>query len=779
MKNRLFALHEKLLSGLEINEEEINYLSCEVDENELAEFSRGKAREKYGNVIGYSPKVFLPVTQLCRNKCGYCTFVKDESDLASPFMDISQMIEVASMGAKLGCHEALFTLGEKPEFIYESAKKYLAEKGYASTVEYVVHAARRVYEETGLFPHINLGNMNRSEMMLVKASSASAGLMLESCSKRLMRQGGPHWKCPDKNPKKRLETIELAGELSVPFTTGLLVGIGETRVEIIESLLEIRKVNQKYGHIQEVIIQNFKSKLNTAMAAYPDLSLKDHLWVISLARFLLDSEISLQAPPNLRSESVIDIINAGINDFGGISPLTIDYVNPEASWPELDELRETCQLGGYALQKRLPLLPKFCKNAKDWVPEIYRNSINSLIDGGGYVKESVWIPGGDSNASLEALEPTGVAFNTISSFTGILNSIEAGKVPSIQRIADLFNARGSDALSLMKLADSQRKDQSGDDITFVKNCNINYTNICEFHCKFCAFAKSHGRNKLGDSPYLLRESEVINKAKLAWANGASEVCMQGGIHPSFDGNTYKKMISSIRSELPDIHIHAFSPLEISHGARTMGVTIRDYLCELKDLGLNSLPGTAAEILNDDIREIICPDKLSTSEWLDVMRNAHAVGLRSTATIMFGHVDGYEDWAKHLLHIRCLQEETGGFTEFVPLPFVPHESPLWKRGKSRMGPSLREAILMHSVARVVLCPLIKNIQTSWVKMGDSGAQIALSAGANDLGGTLMYESITRAAGGTNGQMKDIESFERIAKKLDRKLVIRNTNYSFLS
>ncbi len=725
----------------------------------------------HGTVISYSRKVFIPLTQLCRDVCHYCTFAKRPSELPAPYLDLDEVLAIARAGQAAGCKEALFTLGDRPEARYDVAAQWLAARGYASTLDYVRVAARAVLEETGLLPHINAGLMAAEDYAALRPVSASMGLMLESTSERLCAKGMPHFGSPDKLPEARLNSIALAGEAAVPFTTGLLIGIGETRLERIEALLAIRNLHARHGHIQEVIIQNFRAKADTKMGNVVEPPLDDHLWTISAARLILGGDMTIQAPPNLQAGSLAQVVRAGVNDWGGVSPVTPDHVNPEAPWPHLDKLDTQTALAGRTLRQRLAIGPAFARDVTRWVDPVLRKPVLRHVDGRGLLREEDWHPG--TGQTAPALLPS-VIIGGDPAVAAVLKDAQAGRSLTAAQVARLFTAEGRDFDAVRWLADDLRREIVGDTISYVTNRNINYTNICLYACGFCAFSKGSTKKERGPA-YRIDFDEIARRSVEAWDRGASEVCLQGGIHPSYDGNTYRDILRAVKGAVPGMHIHAFSPLEIHHGATTLGLSYEDYLAELRGLGLASLPGTAAEILIDDVRAVICPDKLSSTQWQDVMRAAHKVGLRSSATIMFGHVDGYDHWAKHLIQLRDLQSETRGFTEFVPLPFVHMEAPIWQRGKARSGPSWRETVLMHAISRITLHGTIDNIQTSWVKLGADGAAAMLQSGANDLGGILMDESITRAAGGVNGQLFDAASMQLLAAGLGRSLAERTTIY----
>ena len=730
----------------------------------------------FGNVVTYSRKVFIPLTHLCRDVCHYCTFATVPREVKAPFMTIDEVLEVAREGAKMGCREALFTLGEKPELRYRVAREWLDEAGFASTVEYLKFAAERVFAETGLLPHLNPGNLTLEEFRGLRSSAPSMGIMLESASDRLTEKGQPHYGSPDKIPAVRLKTLEDAGTAKVPMTTGILIGIGETRKERIESLLAIRKVAEKGGHIQEVIIQNFKAKEDTKMRLAPEPSLDDLLWTIAVARLIFGSEMSVQAPPNLSPGVLPQLVAAGINDWGGVSPLTPDYVNPEAPWPHLQELeRETAQ-AGKTLAQRLTIYPKYILDPASWMDTKFHAPVLDLVDSDGLPREDEWCPG-------EPVEPPRTELDLIRSTNhepsestrAVVENVQSGKLLTESEIVTLFNARGPDFGYVCNAADDLRAQVNADTVSYVVNRNINYTNICYFKCQFCAFSKGKLSENLRGRPYDLSKEEIQRRVKEAWERGGTEVCMQGGIHPEYTGQTYLNILRAVKEAEPDMHVHAFSPLEVWQGAATLNLDLRSYLLRLKEHGLDTLPGTAAEILDDEIRAIICADKINTAQWLEVMRTAHEVGFKSTATIMYGHVEQPKHWARHLMRVRDLQIETGGFTEFVPLPFVHKEAPMYLKGKARRGPTFREAILMHAVSRLVLHPYIKNIQTSWVKMGHTGSVAALKAGCNDLGGTLMNESISRAAGTQHGQETAPQQMTAMIRSADRVPRQRTTLY----
>ncbi len=736
----------------------------------------------FGPRVSYSRKVFIPLTKLCRDNCGYCTFAHPPRPGERAYLTPEEVLDIARAGAEAGCKEALFTLGDKPEKRYPEARRELEELGVSSTIEYLAYCCRLVLEETGLLPHANPGVLSEEEVSTLREVSVSQGIMLEEVSGRLLGREMAHWASPDKVPEKRLETLGAAGRQAVPFTTGILIGIGEMVEERVDTILAIREVHDKYGHIQECIVQNFRAKPGTRMAGWPEPSEDEMLATIALARLLLPPDVTIQAPPNLAESGTncvppyLRYIEAGINDWGGVSPVTPDHVNPERPWPHLEELERATESRGYLLLERLALHPSYALDEKRWVDEGLRPKVLAGMDAEGFARVEDWAPGTEeevpekSIAEAQGLRPSKMRPEFVRALAG------AGERDLDQgEISQLFTARGTELAELCKVADELRWEANGDEVTYVVNRNINYTNLCYFRCRFCAFSKGPKSLNLRGDPYLLDTTEVARRAREAWEKGATEVCMVGGIHGSFTGQNYIDYLRAVKDEVPEMHVHAFTPLEVWQGAHTLGISVDEFLEDLKEAGLGTLPGTAAEILDDEIRAIICPDKVNTGQWSDVMRAAHAVGLRSTTTIMFGHVDGPINWARHLMVLRDIQAETGGFTEFVPLPFVHMGAPLFLQGKSRRGPTFAETIKIHAVGRIALHGYIDNIQVSWVKLGMEGAKLALQSGCNDLGGTLMNESISRAAGASHGQEMLPEELEAAIREIGRTPRRRTTLY----
>ena len=732
----------------------------------------------FGRPVSYSRKVFVPLTKLCRDVCHYCTFAQPPRPGERAYMTLDEVVEVARQGAEAGCREALFTLGDKPELRYPQARAELDALGYPTTIAYLVAAARAVFEATGLLPHANPGVVTRDELLALREACPSQGMMLESVSRRLLEPGGAHHGSPDKDPDARLETMRMAGELAIPYTSGILIGIGETREERVESLLALRDLHDAHGHIQEIIIQNFRAKPDTRMAQAPEPPFADLQWTIACARLIFGPDMAIQAPPNLTPDRYGALIRAGINDWGGVSPVTPDHVNPEAPWPHLERLAQETAREGKELTERLTVYPAYVRELERWVADSLRPAVLQGSDAEGFARESAWSPG-DPDAVLPAplLDRLvdGTAPLPTSTVRALCERVVRGDGLDEPEIAALFSARGDDLVAVVRAADALRREVNGDEVTYVVNRNINYTNVCYFKCQFCAFSKGKLSENLRGAPYDLDLDEVARRSVEAWERGATEVCMQGGIHPEYTGATYLEICRTVKAAVPEMHVHAFSPLEVWQGAATLGMSLDTFLRQLKAAGLGTLPGTAAEVLDDEVRRDLCPDKLTAGQWLEVMETAHRVGFRTTATIMYGHIDRPRHWARHLAGIRTLQARTGGFTEFVPLPFVHMEAPIYLKGKARRGPTFRESLLMHAVARLALHPLVTNIQASWVKMGPRGVHACLNAGVNDLGGTLMNESITRAAGAGFGQELSPERMEALICAAGRTPRQRSTAY----
>ena len=761
--------------------------------DELFSEASNRRFESFGNLITYSPKVFIPLTMLCRDKCGYCTFAQPPARLDAPFLSPEQVIDIAHKGASVGCHEALFTLGEKPELRYPTAAEWLEKNGYESTIDYLAKMAELVLEETGLLPHANAGALDYSDLKKLRPFSPSQGMMIESLAELECHRGSP-----DKEPDRRLATLEAAGELSIPFTTGILVGIGESREDRIEALQAIGESHQRHGHIQEVIVQNFLPKSGTSMHKAPACPTDTYLDAIALARVILPSDIHIQAPPNL-SDDFQQLIAAGVDDWGGVSPVTSDYVNPERPWPSLERLRQLTEDRGFELAPRLTVHPEFVTSPERWFDENLHFPIMDRSDSHGLARNdpgpffaplskddlkhdlsaqtplsSTWYSGAPYSPPLLIPNIPRVTGHLKEVLNGVLDGEEVGK----GEILSLFAARGREVAAVAEVADELRRSSVGDAVTWVANRNINYTNVCTYKCKFCGFSKGPLSLNLRGNPYLLEMDEIAQRTADAARMGATEVCLQGGIHPDFDGNYYIEVTKAVKEAVPDIHIHGFTALEVTEGAARLNEPLESYLERIREAGLKTLPGTAAEILSDEVREELCSDKINTEEWLEAHRTAHKVGLRSNITIMFGSIERPEHWADHLLVCRDLQKETGGFTEFVGLPFVHMASPIYLQRKSRRGPTFRETLLMHAVARITYRGLIDNIQASWVKIGLKGVEQLLQAGVNDLGGTLIDENISRAAGADHGQLVSESDLADLVQPLGRTLVQRTTLYKHL-
>ncbi|MGH3321819.1 MAG: bifunctional FO biosynthesis protein CofGH [Streptosporangiaceae bacterium] len=763
-------------------------------------------------VVTYSRKVFIPLTRLCRDRCGYCTFAKAPAKVDAPYVSPDEVVDIARRGAGLGCKEALFTLGDRPEDRWHQAGEWLEGHGYADTLSYVRAMAVRVLEETGLLPHLNPGVLAWRDLQLLKPVAPSMGMMLETTARRLFTEpGGCHYGSPDKDPGVRLRVLEDAGRSNVPFTTGVLIGIGETLAERVESLFAIRGVARAYGGVQEVIVQNFRAKPDTAMRSVPDAELADLAATVAVARLVLGPQMRLQAPPNLVAEQYALLLRAGIDDWGGVSPLTPDHVNPERAWPRIDELADRTAEAGFTLRERLAVYPRYVRAGEPWLDPRVRPHVAALADDRGLAVEGRrprglpwqepdggWQAGGrtDLHATIDTAGRTSdrrADFDSVYGDWEELRTRLGRRAPvrfdtevsaALRHAADdpagvsddealaLLHADGPELEALAGLADDLRRDAVGDDVTYVVTRNINFTNVCYTGCRFCAFAQ---RRSDADA-YTLSLDQVGERAAQAWAVGATEVCMQGGIHPGLPGTAYFDLAAEVKRRCPGMHVHAFSPMEVVNGTARTGLSIRDWLTAARRAGVDSLPGTAAEILDDDVRWVLTKGKLPTDAWVEVISTAHRLGIPTTATMMYGHVDTPAHWVAHIRLIRRIQADTGGFTEFVLLPFVHQGAPIYLAGLARPGPTMRENRAVHALARLLLHGEIPNIQCSWVKLGDDGCRQVLQGGVNDLGGTLMEETISRMAGSQHGSRHTIPQLEAIAAGAGRPARQRTTTYS---
>jgi len=768
-------------------------------------------------VITYSKSVFIPLTRLCRDKCHYCTFVTVPGKLRRAghgmFLSPDEVLDIARKGAALGCKEALITLGDKPEDRWPEAREWLDAHGYDDTLAYVRAISIRILEETGLLPHLNPGVMSWTDIQRLKPVAPSMGMMLETTATRLWSEpGGPHYGSPDKDPAVRLRVLEDAGRSSVPFTSGLLIGIGETYEERAESLFALRKVARAYHGIQELIIQNFRAKPDTAMRGMPDAELDELVATVAVARHIMGPSACLQAPPNLVDGEYERLIGAGIDDWGGVSPLTIDHVNPERPWPQIEQLRERSAAAGFELRERLCVYPEFVRRGEPWLdprllphvraladPETGLARPDAVVEGHPWQEpEEVFIPSGRTDLH-RTIDTEGRAGDRRDDFDDVYGDWEAlreaaapGMAPqridadvraALRTAADdpvkltddealaLLHADGPALDALCRVADDVRRSAVGDDVTYIVTRNINFTNVCYTGCRFCAFAQ----RRTDADAYTLSLEQVADRAQQAWDVGAVEVCMQGGIHPDLPGTAYFDIAKAVKERVPGMHVHAFSPMEVVNGATRTGMSIREWLTAAKEAGLDTIPGTAAEILDDEVRWVLTKGKLPTATWIEVVTTAHELGIRSSSTMMYGHVDQPRHWLGHLRTLARIQQQTGGFTEFVTLPFIHTNAPVYLAGISRPGPTMRDNRAVTAMARLLLHPWIPNIQTSWVKLGTQGAAEMLRSGANDVGGTLMEETISRMAGSSYGSYKSVKDLVAVAEAAGRPAKPRTTLY----
>jgi FO synthase len=764
-------------------------------------------------VVTYSKKVFIPLTRLCRDRCHYCTFATVPHRLPAAFLERDEVLAIARAGAAQGCKEALFTLGDRPEDRWPAAGEWLHERGYDSTLDYVRACAIAVLEETGLLPHLNPGVLSWADLQRLKPVAPSMGMMLETTATRLWSEpGGAHYGSPDKEPAVRLRVLDDAGRVGVPFTTGILIGIGETRTERADAIFAMRRTAREYGHIQEVIVQNFRAKPDTAMRGMPDAELRDLAATVAVARVILGPRARIQAPPNLIDAEFALLLRAGIDDWGGVSPVTPDHVNPERPWPQIEALRQQSAAAGFELRERLTIYPEYVRRGEGWLDPRLAAHVAALADPATGLANEDAVPVGrpwqepdetfggrvDLFASIDTEGRTSDRRGDFDSVYGDWAEV-AAHVKAAPRLEGsdvlaglklaaenpaalleprhedkalaLFNADGSALDELARIADDLRREAVGDDITYVVNRNINFTNVCYVGCRFCAFAQ---RERDADA-YRLSLDQVAERAEEAWRDGASEVCMQGGIDPKMPVTGYADLVRAVKNRVPGMHVHAFSPMEIVTGAAKAGVPVREWLIELREAGLDTIPGTAAEILDDDVRWVLTKGKLPASTWVDVVTTAHQLGIRSSSTMMYGHVDHPRQWLGHFRVLAGVQDVTGGFTEFVALPFIHTNAPIYLAGIARPGPTWRENRVVHAMARVLLHGRIDNIQCSWVKLGDDGTRVMLNGGCNDLGGTLMEETISRMAGSEHGSARTVAQLKEIAALAGRPAVERTTVY----
>ncbi|WP_433141561.1 bifunctional FO biosynthesis protein CofGH [Actinomadura nitritigenes] len=761
-------------------------------------------------IITYSRKVFIPLTRLCRDRCGYCTFATVPHKLDAPYLSPDEVLEIARQGAAMGCKEALFTLGDRPEDRWKQAREWLDAHGYDDTLSYVRAMAIRVLEETGLLPHLNPGVLTWRDFQRLKPVAPSMGMMLETTATRLFSErGGPHFGSPDKDPAVRLRVLEDAGRTNVPFTTGILIGIGETVEERADAIFAIRRTMREYGAVQEVIVQNFRAKPDTKMRDTPDAELEELAATIAVTRIVLGPKARVQAPPNLVADQYALMLRAGIDDWGGVSPLTPDHVNPERPWPQIDELAARTAELGFELRERLTIYPEYVKRGEPWLDPRLLGHVSALADPATGLAREDAVPEGrpwqEPDGGFEAsgrtdlhteIDTTGRTSDRRDDFDEVYGDWDALKermaaperfdadVKAALAAAErdpagltddealaLLHADGPELDALAKLADDLRRDTVGDDVTYVVTRNINFTNVCYTGCRFCAFAQ----RRTDADAYTLSLQQVGDRVDEAWEAGATEICMQGGIHPDLPGTAYFDLAREVKRRAPGIHLHSYSPMEVVNGASRTDLSIREWLEAAKEAGVDSLPGTAAEILDDDVRWVLTKGKLPTDQWVEVVTTAHEIGIPTTSTMMYGHVDTPAHWVAHLKLLRSIQERTGGFSEFVLLPFVHHNSPIYLAGLARPGPTVRENVAVHALARILLHGAISNIQTSWVKLGDELCTRVLKGGVNDLGGTLMEETISRMAGSENGSFKPISELEEIAARAGRPARQRTTLY----
>jgi FO synthase len=722
--------------------------------------------------VTFSRNLTLSLSRTCQCYCKYCAFATHKAHLYSP-EEVEAILDQAVKRHHV--KELLVLTGEKPE-VNAGVAERLRSYGHDDFTSYVAWTCERALER-GLLPHTNLGVLSRADLLRLREVTASQGLMLESVSERLMET--VHAGSPTKHPEQRIATIAAAGELKIPFTSGILVGIGETEEERIASLEKLAELHAMHGHIQEVILQNFvphqsyygrepaqiadaaaQEYWRTGVAGGPQLdapgwacevTIEDMKRLVAQARALMP-EIGIQVPPNL-SDWWVELVRAGATDLGGLSA-NGDHISPEHPFPSPTQVRKRLHAEGLALTERLCVYPEYID--PDWIAQ-------PVLD---VIKRCYWsfIPRRGSGRRAEVSVADDAAPRAVA-------RAREGHALTQHELTALFSERRPAVIEEMRVAaDELRRELAGETVTFVVNRNINVSNICIVGCAFCGF----GQARRSPDAYVHSEEEFARRVHEAIDAGATEICMQSGIHPDWGLEEYEKWLRFAQQIAPGIHLHAYSPMEVAHMCDVSGLSPQAVFERLRDAGLGSTPGTAAEVLHDGVRERISPNKLPVARWVEIIEASHAVGLRSTVTVMFGHIEEPWELAEHMRVVRELQERTGGFTEFVPLSFIPFHTLLGRtHGVEEIS---REENLKHTAAfRLALGKTVQNLQASWVKMGLEAATEALHWGVNDLGGTLMEESISRMAGSYHGVRLEPEDLVAAAHRAGRPAAERTTLY----
>lgn len=733
----------------------------------------GLAARGRAGVVTYSRKVFVPVTHLCRDRCHYCVFVDTPGGLArrgiAPYMEADEVVALAAQGAALGCREALFTLGDRPEDRWPAAREWLDARGYASTVEYLHHLGTRVLAETGLLPHMNPGVMTWGELQRLRPVSPSMGMMLETTSRDLWAvRGNVHYGSPDKDPAVRLRVLADAGRSRVPFSTGLLLGIGETYADRVQTVLAIRDVHARFGHVQETIVQNFRAKPRTAMQGAPDLGTQEYVAAVAVTRLLLGPDAVVQAPPNLTDAGELALLlRAGVDDWGGVSPLTPDHVNPERPWPHLDDLARLTAASGFTLRQRLTVHAPYVHDRERWLDPALHAHVAAHADPAGLADEQApvrglpWRPVVLAGTAADGTGTGGPAVLVDDVRRALARAEDDPAGLTDAQYATLLGADGADLEALTVLADAVRADVVGAELTYVVNRNLDAT---------------LWRGDGDERPDALGPAEVAALVDEAWSLGATEICAQGAVPASAGPEGYLDLARAVKAARPGVHLHAFRPAEVDDGARRTGTTRAAYAAALRDAGVDTVPGTGARILDDTLRAVLSDgQEVSVADWLDLVAAAHRAGLRSTSTLVYGHLEGPEHVVRHLRLLAALQDATGGFTELIPMPFVPGDAPPHVARLTRGGPSPRETRAVHAVARLALHGRVDHVQAAWPKLGVDGALAVLAGGADDLGGVLLDGTLRPDAGPEQGLQLTEADVARVAATLGRRVRRRSTTY----
>lgn len=756
----------------------------------------GLAASGRPRAITYSRKVFVPLTTLCRDRCHYCVFVDTPGQLLKKhkpaYMSPEQVLGVVRQGQAMGCKEVLLTLGDRPEDRWPEARAWLDEHGFASTLDYVAHIARLVTAETGLLAHANPGVMSAEELRMLRPTAPSMGMMLETTSRRLFEEPGQvHYGSPDKDPALRLEVIDAAGRERVPFTTGVLIGIGETLRDRAESLVAIRDAHARHavngqGHVQEVIVQNFRAKPRTAMQGAPDADLLEYVAAVAVARLVMGPRMRIQVPPNLSDAAEFELlVRAGADDWGGVSPLTADHVNPERPWPHLDDLAERTAELGFELRERLTAQPEFVLDPETWIDPGLRPAVAALADPAtglaaveGASDDLGSLSEGAPATETKRPEAAGRSEHVSSRSSAVAEPVEGrsttdGLRSGVRRIAEaaaadplalddaewvaLLEATGDDLDALAATADDVRRYTVGEAVTLVVNRNLTSSGL---------------RANPSTDPGTFTLDDVGAIAADAADLGATELCVQGRLADDVDPSGYLDIARAVKAAAPGIHLHAYRPQDVRDLADRGGLGLEDALAALREAGVDTVPGTGVKVLSERVRALVAPGDLEVDRWIEGITAAHHAGFRSTSVLFYGHVETAAERIAHLRRLRELQSATRGFTEFVPIPLPgPAGGVPLVAGRS----PLDEHRAMVAVARLLLSGSIPHIQIPWTRVGREASVVLLQSGGDDLGGTLLDGRVRPEAGIEHGLELPVTDAAALVAPLFRPFRLRTTTY----